>query len=184
MTEKTITLYTVEELQNQYPVGYTKAYSKWKEENEYMFMEDCMNERLHEILGEKGITDMNDTSKAGTKPTQVMYSLGHSQGDGCMFEGDYLFVHKDIKYVITVKHQGNYYHSNSKSFITHDEEGEEVDEWEEVEKAFDVEYKDICKQLEQYGYNFMEHEDSEESFIESCEANEYTFTKDGVMENI
>lgn len=183
MIQKTITLYTVEELKEANPEGYAKAHAKYKEGNDYMFMEDCLSERLHELLDEKGIVDTNDTSKSGTKPTRVMYSLGYCQGDGAMFEGDFIFTHKGKKYVITVKHSGHYYHSNSKDFYTHDEEGEEVDEWEEVEHSFNVEYKEVCKELEIYGYDFMEYEDSEENFIEMCEANEYTFTLDGRMEN-
>jgi len=81
MIQKTITLYTVEELKEANPEGYAKAHAKYKEGNDYMFMEDCLRE------------------------------------------------------------------------------------------------------LETYGYDFMEHEDSEENFIEMCEANEYTFTIDGRMEN-
>lgn len=71
MIQKTITLYTVEELKEANPEGYAKAHAKYKEGNDYMFMEDCLNERLHELLEEKGIMDTNDTSKAGTKPTRV-----------------------------------------------------------------------------------------------------------------
>lgn len=177
---KTYNVYKLEEIT---PEAQEKARAKWSEKNDYYFLSDYLNEKLHELLEEKGIKDLNDTSKAGTRPTQVIYSLGYSQGDGCMFEGDYIYTHKDKKYVITVKQSGRYTHYNSKTFYTHNEEGEEVDNWEEVEDAFNADYKDICKELERQGYNFIEYEDSMESFQEACDANEYTFLEDGTMFN-
>lgn len=181
---KTIThtynVYTIDELP---PEAQEKAHQAWASNNDYYFLEDFLNERLHELLKEKDIIDTNDTSKAGTKPTAVIYSLSYCQGDGAMFEGNFIYTHKGKKYVITVKHSGHYYHYNSKNFYTHDEEGEGVEEWEEVEKAFDIDYVDICKQLECAGYDFIEYEDSMECFKEACEANEYTFTIEGVMDN-
>ena len=180
MITKTINLYTINELSSE---AKERALSKWVQNNDYMFLSDYLNERLFELLEEKGIKDTNDTSKAGTRPTQVMYSLSYCQGDGAMFEGDFIYTHKGKKYVITVKHSGRYYHYNSKDFYIHDEEGEEVNEWEEVEEAFNVEYKAICKELEHQGYEYIEYEDSMECFEGSCEANEYTFTIDGIMDN-
>lgn len=64
------------------------------------------------------------------------------------------------------------------------DELKEVNEWEEVEKAFDIEYKDICKKLERWGYDFVESEDSEENIVDNIQANEYTFTINGDIESI
>lgn len=176
---KTITrkykIYNVNELSQE---ARDKARQKFNEDNDYVFLSDCMNERLHELLEENKIKDLNDTSKAGTKPTQVLYSLSRSQGDGCMFEGNFEW----NEYSVNIKHSGHYYHENSKVITIRDEEGNEIDVAEPNE-VFDALYVKICKELEQYGYNFMDNEDSEESFINTCEANEYTFLEDGTMFN-
>lgn len=185
---KTITynVYSFDELSKE---AQEKAREKWAQNNDYYFLSDYLNEKLHELLIENNIKDLNNTSKAGTKTTQVFYSLSYSQGDGCMFEGDFVFTYKGSKYIVNVKHSGHYYHYNSKNFTIYDEEGEELDSMEEckeiseVEEAFNIVYKKICKDLEQIGYNFIEYEDSMEAFQQSCEANDYTFTKDGIMDN-
>ena len=180
MKTKTIKLYTLEELSEE---SKEKALSGWREDNDYMFLSDDLNERLSELLEENGIKDTNDTSKAGTKPTQVQYSLSHSQGDGAMFQGVYIYTYNFTGYLIEIKHSGRYYHYNSKSYTTTDLEGEEVDNWKEVEQEFDVIYQKICGELEQHGYDYIEYEDSMENFAQSCEANEYTFEANGVMNN-
>lgn len=165
-----------------------KALNKYRDNNDYYFLSDDLNERLYELLVEKGITDLNETSKPGTKPTQVQYSLSNCQGDGCMFEGSFQFSteHEKVggqwkKYIAHVKHAGHYYHSNSKTMDIVDEDDNEADEV--VYTEFNTIYKDICNQLEKDGYAFIDHEDSEECFAELCEANEYTFLSDGTMVN-
>jgi len=172
----TITVYDYQELTQE---AKDVALQAWRAGNEYFFLSDGMDERLHELLGEHGITDTNDTSKAGTRPTQVRYSLSCSQGDGAMFEGAFSWK----KYTATIKHSGRYYHYNSKEITLTDEDGEEsATEAEELE--FDELYVSICKALEKYGYAYITSEDSEEFFIDSCEANDYTFTLAGKMENM
>lgn len=175
MKTKTIILYTLDELSKE---AQEKAHSKWVENNDYYFLSDYLNERLHELLGENGIKDTNDTSKSGTKPTPVLYSLSCSQGDGCMFEGDFEWK----SYRVNIQHAGHYYHYNSKiiniELIKTDKEASE-----KIHADFDKIYIKICKELERYGYDFIEQEDSFENFREACEANEYTFLEDGTMEN-
>lgn len=178
---KTITkeysVYTIDELSKE---AQEKAHEKWVENNDYFFLEDDLNERLHELLEENNIKDLNDTSKAGTRPTQVMYSLSYRQGDGAMFEG--MFQWKE--YTIHVKHSGHYYHYNSKNFsIMLTDTEEEPENYLEVEKEFDDIYVDICNKLARYGYDYIEYEDSMEAFEEACDANEYTFLEDGSMFN-
>lgn len=179
---KTITkvynLYTIDELDEK---AKETAYAKWVEGNDYYFLSDYLDERLHELLEEKGITDTNDTSKAGTKPTRVQYSLSYCQGDGAMFEGVFMW----NGYTVKVKHSGHYTHYNSKTIDIYKEEenGEEYNANDDVLKEFDDLYKTICKELERQGYDFIEYEDSMEAFEQACEANEYTFTIDGVIDN-
>ena len=178
MEIKSINVYTVNELT---PEAQKKAHDKWIEGNDYVFLSDCMNERLHELLGENKIKDLNDTSKPGTKPTQVQYCLSNCQGDGAMFAGDFEW----NGYSVHIKHSGRYTHSNSKTIeIVKDENDLSMDADDNIYKEFEVIYQAICKELEQYGYNWIKQEDSLESFIEACEANEYTFRINGVMENI
>lgn len=171
---KEYTVYTYDELSKE---AKEKALNKWREGNDYFFLEDCMNERLHELLEENQIQDTNDTSEPGTKPTQVLYSLSCCQGDGAMFEGVYIW----NGYTVTIKHSGHYYHSYSKDIDITDEEGNEP-ETDEPLNAFESIYQNICKELEQYGYNFIEYEDSEENFIE-CYASELYFLEDGTLFN-
>jgi len=44
-------------------------------------------------------------------------------------------------------------------------------------------YAAICKKIERAGYDEIEYQQSEEAFREVCEANGYTFEKDGRMRN-
>lgn len=184
MTTKTINLYTLDELPKE---AKEKAHSEWVENNGYYFLSDYLNERLHELLDENNIKDTNDTSKPGTTPTPVHYSLSHCQGDGAMFQG----VFEWNGYEVRIKQSGFYYHSNSKNIeiIKSDAVGVSIaseldnEASEDVYRDFDIIYQKICKKLERYGYGFIEYEDSFECFEEVCNANNYTFTEDGTMEN-
>ncbi|MES2408991.1 MAG: hypothetical protein V4509_01680 [Patescibacteria group bacterium] len=175
MKTKTITLYSLSELSKE---AQKKAHDQWISNNDYTWLSDCLNERLHEMLIENSIKDLNDTSKPGTTPTEVQYSLSYCQGDGMMFAGS--FEWKD--WTVRIKHAGHYYHSHSKETSFYDENGEEGAP-EDVENEFETIYQKICKDLERYGYDWIAEEDSFERFEESCEANEYTFTSEGIMEN-
>lgn len=177
--KKEYQVFTVNELTQE---ARDKARQTFNEDNDYPFMSDCMNERLHELLEDNKIKDLNDTSKAGTKPTQVLYSLSHSQGDGAMFAGNFEW----NGYQVTIKHSGHYYHENSKT-INIEKYTEPPQEYEQADEKtceqFDALYVKICKELEHYGYDFIDNEDSEENFINTCEANEYTFLANGTMFN-
>jgi hypothetical protein len=156
-----------------------KAISDYVSDMDYPFLSDCMNERLHELLQENKIKDKNDTSKPGTKPTQVYFSLLYCQGDGAMFEGNFTW----RKYNISIKQSGRYYHYNSKDIIMANQKHGDVSDESELYQKFNNLYVKICKELEQYGYDFIKNEQSEENVIETFEENDYTFTKDGIMKN-
>lgn len=183
MKTKTIDVYTYDELT---PKAKDRALMSWRDGNEYFFLGDNLNERLHELLTARGIYDKNDTSKPGTKPTQVLYSLSYSQGDGACFEGE--FTYRDITaYVRKIDH--HYSHKNTVAIECQETEnlGWHIDEEEplnEQVEEFEKHYSEICDALESYGYDYIKDEDSEENFIETCEANGYTFREDGTMENI
>src|SRR5579859_5524827 len=139
---KEFTLYEFDELSKE---AKAKALQKHIEGNDYFFLQDCMSQRLHELLEENKIKDLNDTSKAGTKPTPVFYSLSHSQGDGAMFEGEFEWK----KYTIYIKHSGHYNHSNSKTIEIHETNNLGVDIGDDYEpkvyKDFEAIYQKICK---------------------------------------
>jgi hypothetical protein len=95
-----------------------------------------------------------------------------------MFEGHFTWK----GYNVSIKHSGHYYHSNSKTIEIIDNEYRDV--CDKDQQAFETIYQDICKKLEKDGYDFIEYEDSEESFRETCDANEYLFELSGKMNNL
>lgn len=187
MKTKTIKLYSLDELSKE---AQEKAHSDWSNGNDYMFLEDHMAEWLHELLEENGIKDTNDTSKPGTKPTPVLYSLSNSQGDGVMFCGTFQWK----KYQVHIMRVGKYYHSNSKTieiqalnnlgFDIVDDGAISDEESEKIYQEFDSVYQTICKELERKGYEAIEYENSMELFREVSHFNDWTFREDGVMENL
>lgn len=173
MKTKTIELYEYSELSQK---SKDKARAVWNETNDDPFMQSHMINVLKEKLDERGI-------KYDTDSIDVRYSLSSCQGDGFMFEGIFSFPTETEKeggqwkrYEVRVKHSGRYYHSNSKTVeVEHDNET--------VEKEFEVVYQEICKEMERIGYDEIEYQQSEENFEQACEVNEWTFRKDGTMEN-
>lgn len=172
MKTKTISLYEYSELS---PKAKEKALSKWQETVDNPLLQSHMINVLKEKLEERGI-------KYDTDSIDVRYSLSNSQGDGFMFEGELVWG----KYTIYIKHGGGrYYHSNSALVEVQETDnlGFHMDDDHEDVKKFDALYQEICKEMERIGYDEIEYEQSEESFINACEANEYTFREDGTMEN-
>ena len=165
MKTKTIELYEYSELS---PEAKEKALAKWNETNDDPLMQSHMINLLKEKLEERGI-------KYDTDSIDVRYSLGYSQGDGFMFEGK---LEDEKERAITIKHDGNahYYHSHTANI--------DYPEASETDYAkFEKVYQAICNEMERIGYDETEQQQSEESFQDACDANEYTFRKDGTMEN-
>lgn len=175
MKTKTITLYEYSELS---PEAKAKALAHYREHDFDSYgLQVHLDNELDGLLKKHGIKPTHDLKGYESKHAQIQYSLTNSQGDGVMFEG--VFKWKD--YAITIKQSGHYYHSNSKIVeITDDIDGEAT---EQAEKEFEIVYQKICKELEKLGYSYIEDMESEDAFIEHCNANEYTFREDGTMEN-
>ncbi len=167
---KTITkkyqVFSVKELSKQ---ARETAHKVWRANNEYTMLEECMLDNLAEQLKEYKIK--SDDFKVG-------YSLGYCQGDGAMFYGKFDWG----VWRVEIKHEGRYYHSNSKGITIVQEKD---DKWasEKTYERFEKIYQKICKELERYGYDFIETEDSMENFIEECEANDYQFLVSGASFN-
>ena len=164
MKKKTITLYEYTELS---PEAKTKALGNWNRTNDDPFMQSHMINLLKEKLGERGI-------KYDADSIDVLYSLSHCQGDGFMFTGKLQCRGKTL----TITHNDPHYcHSNTASF-SYDGKFTE----KQLKLARGV-YEAICKEMEEAGYAEIEYQQSEEVFMETCEANGYTFREDGTMEN-
>ena len=162
MKKKTITLYEYSELSKE---AQEKALAKWNETNDDPFMQSHMINLLKEKLEERKI-------KYDTDSIDVRYSLSYCQGDGFMFEGK---LEDDRGRTITIKHSGHYYHKYSRDI--------DYPAASERDYAyFEKRYNKICDEMEQLGYDHIEYQESEENFEQVCEANEWTFRKDGTLE--
>ena len=80
MEQRTINIYTFDELSDDIK---EKVLNKFREQNDYHFLEENLKEELNDKLQAKNITETGETS--------LRYSLGNSQGDGLSFIGDFEF---------------------------------------------------------------------------------------------
>jgi hypothetical protein len=134
--------------------------------NDYYFLSEQMDEKLHELLKKNKIKCDNP---------KINYSLSYCQGDGAMFEGTI----KWKSYTATIKQSGHYYHYNSKDISTLESIKTGKYASDEVEQEFEELYVKICKELANYGYECIEYENSDASVDETIRANGYTFTETG-----
>jgi hypothetical protein len=163
---KTYEVFKFEELSQK---AKDKARTNFNEGNGYEFLTEFLTEILYDQLKKYKIFYNKDC--------KVQCSLSRCQGDGAMFTGSFDWG----KYTITITHLGRYYHSNSKIILISDESGEYASE--KVSEKFEKIYQNICSVLENDGYKYIEHEDSEEHMQNMCDANDYTFLSDGTMFN-
>lgn len=168
--KKEYKVFTFEELSQK---AKEKALQEWSNNQEFTFLEDDLREYIHEELKELGFK-VEGISTSENPSIRPFYSLSYCQGDGLMFEG----VITDKKgNTYTIKHSGHYYHERSTDIEGVDKKGNDIDT-KDFEESI---YIPLCKKIAQKGYDAIEYEQSEESFSEACEANEYTFLKDGTM---
>lgn len=171
MKEITIKLYSYEELSEE---AKKKALDTWNEYNDDPYMQSNMINLLKEKLDERGI-------KYDADSVDVHYSLSYCQGDGFMFSGSYEY---NGNKVVIEHHDNFYYHKYTAQMTWPDFVGEEKEEEEnKIAEEFVGVYREICDEMERIGYDHIEHIQSEEYFIEVCEANGYTFEANGTMRN-
>lgn len=166
-----VKLYNYDELSED---AKQRALHNWNEDNNDPLMQSHMINLLKEELDERGITYDVDSM-------DVRYSLSHNQGDGFMFEGKIDWQGKQAR----VKHSGSYYHSYCKNVEWYNLDaldGEPVRSTYH-DDTFEKMYQKVCDIMEQKGYDYIEYMQSEENFIEACDANEYTFEENGKMRN-
>lgn len=157
-------IYTFDELSKE---AKKRALEDWVKSVDYPFLQADLREYIHEELTDKGYTHTEITP---------LYFLSYCQGDGLMFEGT---VTDKNGNTYTIKQSGHYYHEKSTDISGIDKKGDEIDT-EKFEKQV---YIPICKTVRDRGYDEIKYQESEESFAETCEANEYTFLEDGKMFN-
>lgn len=177
MKTKTINLYQFEELSE---TAKEKALNNHNENCEYFGLNDNLNELLNCLLDEHKIKALNKT--------ELFYSLSHCQGDGVCFVGDFQY----LGFNFYIRHQGHYYHSKSVNIELEDNTENEFDDHlkedvltavkEDIEEKFNLLYEQICRKIEESGYEEIEYLLSEECFKEDCEANDFMFREDGTLE--
>lgn len=178
MKTKTIELFDYEELDQK---AKDKARQDWNQNNfDPYYVQVDLDNLADELLPKYGIKVLTDLKGYETKHPRIYWSLSSCQGDGVVFEGVFEFEGQTVR----VEHTGRYTHSYSKTVTWQDFTGEEKETEEEaLAGRFEEAYQKVCSELEKAGYQAIEGLESEEYFIETCNANEYTFRKDGTMEN-
>lgn len=168
MKTKKINIYELSELDEK---AQKIAHQNWRQEQDYSFLKDDLTYKLNELLKDNKIKIVGDTG--------VLYSLSYCQGDGAMFYGEFEWK----KYTVYIKQSGRYYHSNAKLIEIHETKNLGIDIGEDYEPKvyadFEKIYQKICKELERYGYDVMETNDSFENFSEWSLENDVEFLLDG-----
>ena len=176
MKTKKINIYEFEELKDDIK---EKVISRFREGNEYYFLEECLNEELEEELKNNGIEEIGET--------ELRYSLGYSQGDGLSFIGN--FKYKNVEINIKLRQNSNYYsHSNTTDINRIEEYNDDENDYditeelniiinqkeEDLLKDLEEELRDFLKDLSRilkdYGYSHIEHQQKENRVkeIQSC----------------
>lgn len=164
---RTITtkVYEYSELSEQ---AKERARDIFREDNDFAFLGDDLSYKLQELLQEYNIKYDKFVLPL------IFYSLSYSQGDGAMFEGTVFYEN----YTVNIKQSGHYYHAYSKELDIYGTNTNKQAK-AKVYADFNDIYIDICKQLEQYGYEVMEYEQSDEYLDEMLDGNGYEFTENG-----
>ena len=159
MKEYTVTRYSFEELS---PEAQEKALEEWRyslhrDLPEYFLEEAMLDQLAREITG--------DYELPGAEDLKISYSLSYSQGDGVSFTGR---VYKDkapglswpdsAAYAEFSRGSHHYSHAYTVAPELFDAEEEEISDGIE---EFRESYLKICRNLEKYGYEWIEEWASE-----------------------
>lgn len=161
MRTETINIYKFSELSEK---AKKRAIGKYYEIEEYPFLCEDLTEDVKDFLRSKNCNFEN---------ISLLYSLSYSQGDGLCFTG---VIEKDGR-ELRLTHSYRYYFAESVSMQFVDENGEEVDEIEELKNI----YFEACKRAEKQGYSILEYRMDENEFSEFSDANEYEYNEDGTI---
>lgn len=167
MREVTQKIYQFNELK---PEIQKKIIDKHRQENTFfdeMIFREHMNYMWEELLRLYKIEPKRNE--------KLYYNLNHCQGDGVCFVGGFQW----NDYYVKITHQGHYYHEKSVDFQIEDNEGNDVQE--DVYSEFQNLFENICGELEDKGYSYLDETETEEYIKQNIEINEYEYYEDGRM---
>jgi len=165
------TVYTFDELSEEAQAVAIENKRQYEYEYGYEWLEDDMTYYLGELLAENNITDKGVTAR---------YSLGYSQGDGASFVGD--IEYKGYRATIATNQWGSHY-SHSKTVDVKEMNSLKTDKdapdkkWAELQNLVEA----IGNDLEKYGYDCIETNQSDENIIELLSNNDQEYNKDGTI---
>ena len=172
-----ITRYAISELS---PDAQAKALDKVREGEQENFPQDL----LSEAMDEQASYLLAGNYEAKQSELKLYYSLSYSQGDGVAMHGTIYpadapnLTLPANTYRVNIKHEGRYYHEYSFSVELLDEDYEEIeDEDDKVLKQL----RDICKQLERFGYKWDKDYFSDKNMQELAENMGEVFTSSGLI---
>ena len=165
------TVYTCDELTKEAQTRAIDDYRQSEWETGLYGLEEDMTEELHRLLKQHKITPVNVT---------VRYSLSNCQGDGASFTGD--IEYKAWRATVGANHWGHHYmHWNSVDVSEMTSMKTDKEAPDETLRELDQIVHDIGRELEKYGYDCIEDALSDETIIDTINANEYEFTIDGAI---
>lgn len=169
MIEKKIKLYEFNELSEDVQ---KKVLDRERSEIEYYGLEEDINFKLKEILKKYNISYTDDL--------EIRYSLSYCQGDGVSFTGS--FEYEGYKIKINLSYLSNHYcHYNTtdKYIYKYDDDGNEIEAEDKIYEEFKDLYYDICKELEDFGYSWIDAEESDENLILNIKYKNVLFRENG-----
>lgn len=171
-----ITRYAFNELSSQ---AQERAIEKIRESES----ENYPQELLSEIMNQQASYLLAGHYDGLAKDLNLYYDLSHSQGSGVAFSGE-IFKEQapnltlpENCYRVVIKHSGRYYHEYSFDIELYDIDYEEIEESESVLEQL----RDICRQLERYGYKWEENYFSDTNMKELAENMGEVFTEAGLI---
>jgi hypothetical protein len=174
MKEYTVTRYSFDELSE---TAKEKVIQRTRED-----LHNWLSEReITEYLTDKLIEELGSNAEE----LEIAYSLSYCQGDGVaiygrLWKSESLTWPEGVAYLELTRNQwaNHYSHYNSFNVSAYDEEGYELGLDLSVVEG---QLRDLCRDLERYGYRCIELDTNEESarnYIESSYGDEFTIDGD------
>jgi hypothetical protein len=161
MQKITVDVFKFEELSEKVQ---EKLIEKYRENNEMPFLSDCMEDEVLRILVDNGWKSINNN-------LNLYYSLGYCQGDGAQMVGKFE-IGDNYLYVGSL---GISSHSYATTLELFNNNGDEVDMPESLKET----YHQMCKQLEKFGYDYIESENDPENIKAILIDNNELYLADG-----
>lgn len=159
-------VYDVTELSKD---AFNKAYETYLINIDYPFLEEELKTYTDELLKENNIKPLS--------PYNLRCSLSYCQGDGASLTGSFFMQDKqEANLNIKIKSESNHYvHEKSVSYKFYNDDGDILEDVEDIKDLF----VDIFKKIAKKGYEYIEYETTEEYFKDYCINNNCQFLEDG-----